>query len=381
MKNAKKLSALVLAAAMAVSASGCGDQSWSYRAGDVSLTTGTYIYNLLNGYYEASDLVESPDEVKDILKAEVTGTDGDSETKTVEQYAYDEADETSVRMIAIESLFNKYGLTLDETEDQAARNYATQVWSTAKKMFEGYGVSEESFTYCYADYSVKYGQVFEYLYSKDGEKSVSDDELKAYFAENYKGYAYFNLSMAETDSNDQAVAKSDAEFEKAESDFAGYVDMINKGSDYKSVVSKYIKDYDYQYDPTYSGSLKNDNDSSAIDADVVKTIRSLDEGKATMITTGEAATTQYYFVYRPKNSEIEDYLNTESTTTSQTFSTDEINIYDLKSGYTRFTMLDDMKSDDFKDYLKTYADSLGIEKNETALKSYKPKMFVTKDSD
>ena len=84
MNNTKKLTAIALAAVMAVSASGCADQSWSYKTDDVSLTTGTYIYNLLNGYYEADALIESPDEVDDHLKAEVKGSDSD-EVKTVEQ--------------------------------------------------------------------------------------------------------------------------------------------------------------------------------------------------------------------------------------------------------------------------------------------------------
>ncbi|MBQ1546737.1 MAG: hypothetical protein IIZ59_04315, partial [Clostridia bacterium] len=190
MNNAKKLTAVMVAAAMLAASSGCGDQSWSYRTDDVSLSAGTYLYNLLNGYYEGYDLVESPDEAKDILKAEVEDSDSGKKS-TLEQYALDTANETTERMIAVESLFNKYELTLDETEDEAARSYASQVWSTAKKTLEGYGIGEESFNYCYADYSVKYGQVFEHLYGEEGDKSVTDDDLRTYFAENYVGYAFF----------------------------------------------------------------------------------------------------------------------------------------------------------------------------------------------
>ena len=113
MNNAKKLTAVAIAAAIAVSCAGCADQSWSYKADeDVSISAGAYIYNLLNGYYEAYDKVESPDEVKDILKAEVTDSDEGAETKTVEQYAYDKADETSQKMVVIESLFRATVLSL-----------------------------------------------------------------------------------------------------------------------------------------------------------------------------------------------------------------------------------------------------------------------------
>ena len=380
MKNAKKLTAAVLAAAMAVAASGCGDQSWSYKTDNTSLSTGTYLYNMLNGFYEASDLVESPDEVKDILKVEVTGSDTDAETKTVEQYTYDSADEDTTRMIAIEELFLKYGLTLDDTEDEAARGYASQVWTTAKKTLEGYGISEESFTYCYADYNVKYGQVFEYHYGEKGDAYVDDDTLKSYFNDNYIGYAYFSASMADTDAEGNSVAKSDEEFAKTEDSFNSYAESINEGGkSYIDVAGEYAKDSELTYDPTYSGSVKKDDENTSLTAEVLDTLKNLDEGKASVVKTGEDATTMYYLVYKPKYSEIEDYLSTETNTA--TTKVGDIDINSLKSGYSRFTLINDMKGDDFKSFLKEYAGSLNIKKNETALKGYKPKMFVSKDSD
>lgn len=383
MNNTKKLTAIALAAVMAVSASGCADQSWSYKTDDVSLTTGTYIYNLLNGYYEADALIESPDEVDDHLKAEVKGSDSD-EVKTVEKYAYDVADETTKRMLAVESLFTEYGLTLNETEDTAARGYADQVWSTSKKTLEGYGISQDSFNYCYAEYSVKYGQVFDYTYGKDGSRYVKDDELRKYFNDNHTGYAYFTVSMAETDEDGNSVAKSADEMKKTESDLNKYADLINKdGKTYFDAVSAYIKDYSAEVDPTYSGAFKNGEAATGLDDDTSLIIEGLKEGEAKVVKTGEDATTLFYFLYRPKNTELEDYFDETSTSTDYNGKKNEdgVLIYDLKSGYTRYTLLDEMKGDDFKDFLKERAASLNIQKNDAALKKYSPKMFITKDSD
>ena len=380
MNNVKKLTALVLAAAMAASATGCADQRWSYKAGDESLTTGSYIYNLLNGYYEAYGLVESPDEAENILEVEVTGSDEDAKTKTVEQYAYDYADETSRRMIAVEDLFKSYGLVFDETQDQAARNYSSQVWTTAKKTLEGYGIGEESFHYCYADYMVKYSQVFDHLYGEDGEQYVTNEDLKKYFTENYDGYAYFWTEMTETNDEGEYVAKSDEEFKKTESQFNSYADSLNKGKDYKSVVGQYIKDYSLDSDPTFSGSLKNDDDT-AIDEDVVAKIRELDEGKAAVVKTGEADTARYYVVYKPKYSEIEDYYDDDSSFSLPVTMDDEVSIYDLKSGQTRTSLLSSMKMKDFEKYLDDHAAAINIQKNEAAIKKYKAKMFVQDDKD
>ena len=157
--------------------------------------------------------------------------------------------------------------------------------------------------------------------------------------------------------------------------------MINKqGKSYKDVVAKYTGDYSVPYDPTYSGSVKkNDASASSVTVDVYDELTRLEEGQAGVIKTGEDATTMYYLVYKPKYSEIEDYLTTDSVTGSTTVG--DIEIYDLKSGYSRYSLINDMKGDAFKDYLDNYAASLDIKKNETAIKGYKAKMFVSKDSD
>ena len=383
MNSVKKLTAVAVAAALAVSAAGCTDQSWSYKSDNASLSAGTYIYNLLNGYYEAYDLVESPDEAKDILKVEVKGSDTDSVEKTVEQYAYDVADDTTTRMIAVEELFKKYDLTYNETEDQAARSYADQVWSTAKNTLEGYGISKDSFNYCYCEYTVKYGQVFEHLYGKDGEKYVTDDDLKSYFEDNYTGYAYIMIGMSETDENGETVAKSLDEFKKTEDNLSKYVKMINEDKKtYQDVVKQYISDFESEVDPTYSGAYKKD-DVSGLDPDVQAKLDEIGYGKAGTVKVGDDASAVYYFVYKPNYSEIEDYLDEENTANSYSSTTTEdgITIYDLKSGQTHYSLLNDMKTEDYRTYLNEVAESSNIQKNEAALKKYTPKLFVTKDSD
>ncbi len=393
MKNLKKLTAAILAAAMLAVFAGCGDQSWSYKTDSVSLTAGTYIYNLLNGYYEAYDLVESPDEAKDILKEEVTDSDS-GETKTVEQYAYDTADETTLKMIAVEELFKSYGLELNKTEYDAALSYTDQVWSTVKTQFEDYGISQDSFKYCYAEYTVKNGQVFEHLYGKDGDEYVTDDEMTKFFKENYDGYAYFTVYMADVDDEGNSVAKSDEEFEKAQKLMDEYVEMINKsGKTYEDVVKKHVSEYDLTSDPTSSGSVKKDDNT--LPTDIADVYSGLKEGEAAMVKTGEEAQTIYYFVYKTKSDEVIDFLDTDSDSDSDASGENETSenasvevvetadsasgnvfIYPLKSGYSHYSLLNEMKGDDFNDYLVEYANSLNVSKNSAVVNSFKPKMFV-----
>ena len=385
MKNLKKLTAVSLTVAMLAAFSGCGDQSWSYKTDDVSLSAGTYIYNLLNGYYEAYDKVDTPDEAEDILKEEVTDSDDDT-TKTVEQFALDTADEETTKMIAVEELFKKYNLELDEGDYETYKGYTSQVWSSMKQTLEDYGISEKSFEYCYAEYSVKSNQVFEYLYGKDGEKYVTDDELIKYYKDKYTGYAYFSLSMTDYDDEGNAVPKSDDEIKKAGEAFTAYADLINKDKkDYKDVVLQYTEDYSLTNDPTYSGSY--DKEESNIAEDVAASLDKLKEGQAEFVQSGEGEDAIYYLVYKPVTDSIIDFLDTDEDSDkdaaelieTEDTPSDEIEIYDLKTGYSHSTLLQDMKSDDFQEYLKDYAAGLNIQKNSAIVDKFKPKMFVSKD--
>lgn len=400
MKNLKKITAFSLAVAMSVLCSGCvtGDQSWSFKNDSASLTAGTYIYNLLSAYYEAYDMVESPDSVKNILKEEVS-TDGAS-PKTVEQYAYDGAKEQSLRMMAVEALMDEYNLELNETEDQSYRSYAAGMWTGIKEQFEDYGISQDSFNYCYADYSVMYGQVFEAVYGENSKnnKAVSDDELVKFFKEKYTGYAYFSKSVATTNENGESVAMSDEEIAAIKKNYQGYVDALNKGTDYKEVVAKNMEDYDLATDPTYSGAI--DVNDSTMDASLLAELKKLGEGKAALVVTGEGATECYYVLYRPTSDSIVDFIEKDSDTdsdvgdtdTTANTDTDSVDsntdtasdsdavskielVYDLKSGFTRSSLLDKYKGDDFKTFLDEYASGIKVEENAYVVGKYSPKMF------
>ena len=385
MNNIKRMAAFVLAAVMLVVFAGCGDQSWSYRTGDTSLSAGTYIINLLNAYYEAHDKVESPDEVKKILDAEIEDSDG--EKKTVEQYAIDEADKTTMKMLAVEELFKQYGLELDQTEYEYNKSYIGSAWGYNKEMFESYGISEESFLYVMVEYSVKYGQVFEKIYGKDGEKAVSDEEMTKYFSDKYTGYAYFNVSMAtEDEATGESVAKSDEEFARAKAYLQTYADMINKdGKSYEDVVKAYMNDFNFATDPTLSGSVELE--TATLNEAVLDTLKSLDDGKAAFVPYGEGGTASFYFVYRPTTESIIDFLDSddtdEGTIAVDTFdeASSTAHVAPLKSGYSHSSLLSEMKKEEFEDYLLEFANNLPVEKNDAILNSFKPKMFVQKNSD
>lgn len=386
MQKLKKLTAFCLAAAMLAMFTGCGDMTWSYKTNDISLTAGTYIFNLMNSYYEAYGLVSTPDEVDDILNEMVKeDTDGAVE-KTVEQFALQGADEATMRMIAVEALFKKYDLKFATDDNAMLDTYGKSAWSSMKQTCEEFGISEESFMYCYAEASTKSNQVFKAVYGKDGEKYVSDKELIEYYKSKYSGYAYFSLSANQYDDEGNATPRSDEEMKQAEKDFKSYVEMINKkDKSYKDTVKQYMEDYSEAQDPTMSGSYSEDD--KYLDKDVLAALKKLKEGEAKLVKTGEGDTTIYYMVYKPATDDIIDFLDAEDddaaeTADTPTEETDDDGIRALKTGYSHESLLSDMKSDEYKDFLIEYANSLGVQKNNNVLKTFTPKLFVQdKDSD
>ena len=396
MQNLKKLTALSVAAAMLTMFSGCGDQSWSYKTENVSLSAGTYIFNLLNSYYEAYGKVDTPDEVEDILSEQVTDSDTE-ETKTVEQYALDGADKETTKMIAVEELFKKYNLELDKDDYDNYSSYSKQVWGQMKKTCEEYGISEESFNYCYSEYQVKSSQVFEALYAKDsGEKFVKDDELISYYKDKYTGYAYFSLSMTDYDDEGNATPKSDAEIKKAEKYFKAYAKEINKDKkSYEDVVNEHINNYDLTSDPTSSGCYNKDDNN--LTKEVADSLDKLKEGEAEFVKSGEGDSQIYYLVYKPVTDDIIDFLEYDDGEDDDSETADEpaeeeavetedtadesVEVFALKTGYNRISLLQDMKGDEFKDFLIEYAGGLNVQKNSVILDKFKPKMFVKDKED
>lgn len=392
MQNLKKLTALSVAAAMLTVFSGCGDQTWSYKTGNdsVSLSAGTYIFNLMNGYYEAYGMVETPDEVDNILSEQVTDSDTE-ETKTVEQFALDSADEETTKMIAVEELFKQYNLELDQDDYDNYSNYADQVWGQMKTTCEGYGISKDSFKYCYAEYQVKSSQVFKALYGKEsGEKFVKDDELISYYKDKYTGYAYFSLSMTDYDDEGNATTKSDSDIKKAEKYFKEYADMINKDKkSYEDVVKEHIDNYELSSDPTYSGSYNKEE--SNLSEDVSASLDKLKEGQAEFVKSGEGDSQIYYLVYKPVTDDIVDFLEdedetddsseTEDTPETEDTASEEVEVFALKTGYNRTSLLQEMKGDEFKEFLLEYAGGLNIQKNSAILNKFKPEIFVQDKED
>ncbi len=355
MNNFKKILALLMAALLILTAAGCGrGPSWSYKTDSTSYADGIYIYSLLSAYDEAFSILQTNlgdklDTTASILDIEST-FDESGEKMVCEDWIIQQANLITRNLIAIDEKIAEYGITLDKTQVESARELAKEDWYLGpyyeyyvaagyeavsyKDNFEPYGISFDSYFASTYLASVKQNALFNYLYSKGGVEEVPMDEIEAYFTDNYTSYAYFTKNLYETAVDESTGQQkyhpyADSLIEEAKDDLAKYAKLVNSGTPYTEMMYQYMKAHDISADP----SVKNieNLEYTSLGEDVLKALNKLDEGKATYIRVGDGDTSVLYFIAKfDIKEEAETYLAADGNID---------------------TILQNMKGADFVDYL------------------------------
>ncbi len=385
MRNFTKIACVVLALVIALSTAACSlTPQMCYKSDDLEIPVGVYIYNLYSAYNQAqnyaqqSDLYDAEegtyDGKKSFLKLQITDDDG--VTATADEWIVDTATDNTKHTIATYLAFNDLGCTIDEATLSSYKTQAQEIWDHGyyyqyygenpySEIFEPMGVSFDSFYIATYYTGAMQEAVFDALYGATGVEAVSDDELTAFFTENYTSYKLFYTDLFTTESRatldengeetteDVDVALSDEEIEEYTELFEQYVKDIKDGDKYDDVLADYMDEFDIEEDPTTANVEILEN--STIGDNIVAALEEIGENEATTFTIGDSDNDQVlYFAYKaPIADEIENYIGDETN---------------------RASVLNEMKSDDLDDYLDAIAESKGITLS-NACKGYQPKMF------
>lgn len=364
MKTSKKLLALALAMGMfATVATGCADESWSYKDDQNTLSPGTYIYYMSGGYSYAANKVSnansssSSTESVDVLTQTIK--DQDDKEINAQDYILRESDLACKNLLNVEKTFAERKLKLTEEEETAAQSNADTAWGYYGKTYEKMGISKDSFYRAEYLFAAKYNAIFQSIYGVGGEKAVPDDDIKDYFVKNYTDYSYLpmNLYTSSQDSSSAtgttSVALSDEEIKKAKNDFDDFAKMINDGkSTFKEVSETFTQEQGLEENPAVSDTQILDK--SSLGDELKKAVKDLKDGKATVIQVGKDTTAVLYLVYKGDINEAAKNVFNETQ---------------------RNKVLSSMKSEEFQKYMDAQAKEYKCEKNEAVINKYQPSMF------
>ena len=363
MRNFTKILCVALAMIVALSAASCSlTKAYSYKTDDVELPIGVYVYYLQVAYNEAQNLAQKSDKYdseaqtydgsKSFLKMEITDDDG--VTAVAENWVYDKAAEYMNEAVAVYHLYNELEASYDEATLDYYKSYYQSYWEQGmSETYEGYGISFDSFILAGLTIPLMRSAVFEAVYTDDGPKAVPDDELQTYFEETFSSYKYFSADLFESTGDEEtstSVALSDEEIADLEDAFTGYADDINDGGAFSTALDEFKEEYNADAAATENIShIEEDTED-----DILKAILPLKEGEAYVETIGsDAESSKIYLLYKAPIKDEKDYLSDDNN---------------------RLTVITDMKTDDFKDYLKEIVGTLKVDIS-SACSGYKASMF------
>ncbi len=384
----KKAIAVVIAAILVVSAASCSlTKQSSYKYGDKTYDIGVYIYSLYSAYTTAQGYAEK---VKDYKESEsfmdLKIADDDGEKAVARDWIKDKADEAAKELVVVDKLIDEKKVDIAKSELETAEEscksawemgpyaaYSAQYYNPLKDQLEDYGISFDSFKQLYISpvgssiYAVKTSKLFDAIYGKGGSEEVSDSDLEKFFTENYLGYSSIpvNLYSSETDSdgNSSSKAYSDKKIKKITAALEDYASKIASGElSFDDASKKIQKAYGVEESSVTSNSVDTKENLEKNNEDIFKALKKLENGKASVITVGKDgdSPSAYLIVKNDLKDEVKNYVK----------------------GDKRTSVLQNMKSDDFKKFLKDQAKKLSddkkFEKNSGAIDSYDPNMFFTK---
>lgn len=345
-KHLKQAFAAVLVLALCLSLAGCYSEAnaWAAKKGDDTLPIGSYIYFLNSAYTEAASKVTSGEEV---LKATIEGQDA-------ETWIRERAKNYLQAYYFIDGEFSRLGLEMTEDDITSANNSTDSMWGYSSSYFENMGIAKESFHKAYSLYGAKYQKVMKALYADGGEKAVSEDDLSAYFDENYVYYDYFSVNLKNTDDDGNSTDMTDEEKENVKKELEKAVADINSGkTSLEDAAKAYAADHlggedKSTYSAPYAGLR------SGLSEVVTTALDGIKDDQAAFAESGS-----YYLVLHrlPLADGFQETLESESG---------------------RDNMISSMKGEEFSDYVMDEAKNVqDVTINESALKRIKLSSLVT----
>ena len=242
MKSFRKLTAVVLAAVMTVSLlfmTACSTPAVAMTVDGKDYTTGEYLANLYmnfyNVYYQGGLYQYTSYGMDPWAQSFPYGEGDDAEDLKLADYLVAMTKDGIVRQKAVENLMAKYGISVPEEE---MKKFDEEMATYKESEMLAYGFNKEHYMNMYIALNMNEQELFYQLYDAEGQKAVSEAEIRDYFDNQYVAYKAITISQM----GDDGEALSDTDKEANRVTLQGYLDQFNKSKDFDAVIAQYEED-------------------------------------------------------------------------------------------------------------------------------------------
>ncbi len=228
----KKLISILLASSMLVTLSACStgeDTAYIAQVGEEQIPAGVYSYGLINSYSAAAGMVIDPN--KDMFDQTIDGI-------ATEDWIVNETLDSMKAFIAVNEEFERLGLELTEEEIELAAVQANAEWETYGSIYEENGISKETIVLL-SENNAKSQHVYEAYYSEDGEKQASEEEIKAYYDENYARVNQLLIEKQTTLDSGETVPLSGEALMAVRDQANSYYDRLSSGENFNEIMLEF----------------------------------------------------------------------------------------------------------------------------------------------
>ena len=387
MANFKKMSAVALCSAMALSLGACGnniagpDTTYAAVIDGYKVPAGVFIAMQMNSYYDAAYYTEPTDESEETTAsteaAETTASETEATTTTaftdkviedkpVREWINDEATKSMQEFVAVENKFDELGLSFEDNEKEKTKVYLDSIWEYYGSNYEDAGISENSQLLIMLN-STKKNKIFDYYYAEGGQDEISEADIRAYLDENNKRINYIKMELKDGEGN---LLKSEGkdEIKKMAED---YIERIKGGENFAAVSKEYS---DYYDKITADAAESTDNGATDESADAEETKSSYTDNETVISKDGtspsEAVVTKAF------ESKVGDVFLVEEDEVYYVVTV--LDLYADENYYSdnESVVRHQLKDDEFDQTVDSWTETQNVELNEAAYKRYKIEKFL-----
>lgn len=221
------------------------------------------------------------------------------------------------RYVAINSEFTNRGLSIDSDVKGALSKSVNDLWHLYGNYYNKIGVSKQTL------YKIELSKEYESTLLADYYSNVSEDEIKAYFKENYIGIRFVTGYLFNVDENGASVAMTDEQKASVTESYNSVVTLVNEGTLIEEAVASLGENTEVH------NTLINAFSDGTFPTGFFNEVKKIDTDKTATIT-------------------IDDYI----------FLVQRIDVFDKTYGYyenNRTTCLETMKGDEFSKVIDNWS--------------------------